>query len=106
MKILIIILFSFLLFACIPKDEAAWQVLNAADYLLTERAIDQGATEINPLPGENPSDTSLVLWWAGTSVAHYYVSENIGPKYRPFWIWSTLIIKGFTVGNNIIVVEW
>lgn len=64
-----------------------------ADFVTTEYALDHGFKEINPLLGDFPDDTDIVLFKAG-AIGLFYVLGEIWPEHRET-IYMTGIISGF-----------
>ena len=89
--------------------EASWQILNVADIYVTDKAIEQGGKELNPVIGSHPSDDELVAWGIGFAVLHYFVTgylQDKNPTIKKYWLWGSNIVKAGAVGYNITVVEW
>ena len=91
------------------KGELLFQALNAADIGLTVRAMDDpNIKEINPILGEHPSSSELLLFGASVGLLHYGITRYLlkEPKNRKTWLWISNIVKIAVVGNNIVVIEW
>ena len=91
------------------KGELAFQVLNVADFALTDRVLDLGGYEKNPiLPiDSDSSDLEMGLVTVGAGVIHYLVTRYvIAPEWRPTWQWVSGGAKALAVGHNLTVVRW
>lgn len=91
------------------KGEVLFQVLNVADILITNRALDQpNVREVNPILGENPSAGTLALFGVTVGILHYVGTRYAfkAEKSRKLWLWGTCILKAAAVGNNLTVVRW
>lgn len=86
--------------------EAAFQVLNVADYALTKELLATGEFhEANPLIGSNPSSKKLDLFCIGTGTLHWLGTEYFvnyhSPKSVSFWQNFTMFLKAGAVGWNL-----
>lgn len=91
------------------KGELAFQVLNVADMALTDRILDQGGYEMNPvLPiDSNSSDLEIGLVTVGIGALHYLVTRYVvESEWRTTWQWVSGGAKLVAVGHNFTVVEW
>ena len=111
-KLLTALLLASLLCGCshLPKprpwtkDEKVMLTLSigavVADYYTTERMLDRGYKEMNPLMGKYPTDTELTiktgaLYGAFLLIAHYW------PQMRRFFLFSqTTAQTGFALQNS------
>ena len=101
----LIFLSLFLTSCTISQKEVAWQTLNAIDFIQTEQALNDGFEEANFLMGSNPSDTDLALWWAGTSLGHWVITEKVMKtnKDKNLWLDITIGGKAGVIGWNFII---
>lgn len=91
------------------KGELAFQVLNVADMALTDRILDQGGHEMNPVLSidSNSSDLEIGLVTVGIGVLHYLVTRYVvAPEWRSTWQWVSGGAKLVAVGHNFTIVEW
>lgn len=92
---------------CQTPGEATWQAMHLVDGLQTlSIAKDPCFYEKDPITrriiGRNPSEADVVIWWAGTAVAHAWVSRRLERRERLYTIWQAVSLgsKGFTIGRN------
>lgn len=91
------------------RGELAFQALNVVDFALTDRILDQGGYEMNPmLPIDgDSSDLEMGLVTVGIGAVHYLVTRYVvEPEWRSTWQWVSGGAKFFAIGHNFTVVEW
>jgi len=71
-----------------------------ADYYTTERCLDRGGSEMNPLIGEHPTDTQLFLkGWGG--YAGLIIITHYSGKWRPVFLGGLIVLNtGFAIHNS------
>lgn len=91
------------------QAELAFQALNVVDFVTTDRILDQGGYEMNPLlplDGDS-SDLEMGLVTVGIGALHYLVTRYVvEPEWRTTWQWFSSGAKCIAVGHNLTVVEW
>ncbi len=71
-----------------------------ADYYTTERALDRGNREMNPLIGEHPTDTQLFLKGGG-GYAGLIVITHYSGKWRPVFLGGLIVLNiGCAIHNS------
>ena len=90
------------------QAELAFQLLNVADLALTDRIVNQGGYEMNPLLpiDSHTSDLEMVGITVVIGGLHYLVTVACPVEYRPYWQWISVGFKGLAVGNGLTVVRW
>lgn len=92
---------TILLLLCAPLQAAdpdiraalvAYQVAFTADIWSTERGLDRGHTEANPLSEARPTDSALVLKYAAWSATVWLLAEKVADKHPKAARW--LLISG------------
>ena len=106
--------------ACVPqagcqslslsREEWAWQTLHMVDIAQTANAARdpcyiEDALITQELIGKQPSTTDVLLWGAGISVGHAWISHLLEDRGAPKWVqktWSyaTLTSTGLAVATN------
>ena len=79
-----------------PKEQfllAGMIAANAADAYTTIQYLDIGGTEANPILGENPSDTSVIMF-KGIFTATLYVLGELHPECRETYYTIGMIMGG------------
>jgi hypothetical protein len=74
-------------------------VAAGADYYTTERCLDRGHREMNPLIGKHPTDTELTLkasagYFMFLLIAHYC------PKLRPYLLGGQAFVNACFAAHN------
>ena len=90
------------------QAELAFQLLNVADLALTDRIVNQGGYEMNPLLpiNDHTSDLEMVGITVVIGGLHYLATVACPVEYRPYWQWISAGFKGLAVGNGLTVVRW
>ena len=88
--------------------EFAWQIANVADIYVTDRIIEQGGQELNPLIPKYPTDDELVAYGIGFAIGHYFISGIMQefPNAKKYWFWGSFAFKGGAVVWNVFQVDW
>lgn len=94
----------------LSSDEITWQALHAMDVAQTVSAArdpcyEEDAWLTEKLIGAQPSTGEVLLWGAGTSIAHAWISGMLESRDAPRWVqktWSyaTITSTGFAVASN------
>ena len=72
----------------------------AADYYTSERIMDRGGRELNPLIGEHPSDAKLGFYMLGTQTLTVIISHYIPCLRKPLLGVKTAVNAGFAIRND------
>jgi hypothetical protein len=76
-------------------------VLQVIDYNQTLAiAYDDHHHELNPIMGRDPSDSTVMLYFVGSTVANYLVSDALSLKYRRAWLVACVLFQAVNVGRN------
>ena len=92
------IVLALMLTGCASYTPADWAALSfavagsAADVYTTERALDNGGYECNPVFGSDPSDGKLIAGKVLALLACVAVGE-LEPRWRP-WLFGLLGVSG------------
>lgn len=73
----------------------------AADVITTNQAIKNGAYEVNPLYGDNPSLWKLIGVKAGFLVTRYFLADWLDPGWRKGFLGMSICMEAYATGNNI-----
>lgn len=74
----------------IRKALITYQIAFTADIWSTERGLDRGFTEANPLSEARPSDEALAFKYAAWSVTVWMLAEKVAPKHPKAAKWILL----------------
>lgn len=85
--------------------ERAWQVTHAIDAAQTlsiagDECYEEQNWATRRLIGRRPSEADVVAWWAGTAIAHAWVSRRLEGRWRAVWQSVTLVYGVDTVIEN------
>lgn len=81
--------------------EAAFVILHVIDWGQTLSIVgDDNYEELNPLVGESPSRGRVNLFGFAILIGHSLVTHYLPDEYRPYWQYSTIVVKGFSVAHN------
>ena len=72
----------------------------AADYYTSERIMDRGGRELNPIIGEYPSDAKLGFYMLGTQTLTVIISHYISCLRKPLLGFKTVVNTGFAIRND------
>ena len=108
-----VVLFAiiFLLFASYsyagewnPTDKILFRsfiVLQVIDYNQTLAVVhDDDYYELNPIMGRHPSDSTILLYFAGSTVVNYLIADALSLKYRRAWLVASVLFQAVNVGRN------
>jgi hypothetical protein len=87
----------------IRRALVAYQIAFTADIWSTERGMDRGYTEANPLSEARPSDRSLAVKYVAWSTLVWVAAEKIAPKHPKAARWALIggtVIHGLCAVHN------
>ena len=78
----------------------------AADIYTTHRVLQEGGYETNPMVGEYPRDSELILW-GSAAIGAYVLSACLLPStWRDRWGWFLVGVElGASLNNTVILVK-
>ena len=75
-------------------------VAQVADAVTTSQALDRGATELNPIYGDNPSDATLLVSKAAIVGILIWAGSKMKPKPRKFVFGLATVLGGGAAIHN------
>ena len=76
-------------------------VLQFVDYNQTLAIVhDDNYDELNPIMGRHPSDSTVALYFVGSTVANYLIADTLSVKYRRAWLVASVLFQVANVGRN------
>ena len=50
--------------------------------------------------GRNPPDSTVALYFVGSTVANYLIADALSLKYRRAWLVASVLFQAANVGRN------
>ena len=76
---------------------------SGADMYSTNKLINKGGQEENPLLGNHPSGTKLISYWVLTGLVRFVIADHLPSKWRKIFLGGSVICDSTLARRNEIL---